>query len=401
MSFIETLKNEIYLTGISRDIYGKGNKYLFYDNKIPFLRNCIVVNILKILFPVLYFLYVIFNVLVSCIRKLGVKYVKIQNGNYFFAVDNFSKALNTKINNCTKHSDVIWILNSNVHERNYHIIGDRYLSVYNLVNIKDILTIAQSSYLILYEIYVRLGSHYILYALNSYKWFLFKIAADKIPKQSTIYFFNQKDRWALLVDKLDVKHKVLIQHGTLIGDIYHNGYLTVTDGMYCQDMPYKLGSVTKVFALSDNEFKAMCLSILSNIPTKAIMNMELELTEISHEHVTVLIIGCQIFYGDKEKEFISKLQHPCIDIYLKAHPTQSAAYYKKLEQYLSFHLITNDFFPHVDIVISYDSTLALEYRNAGINVLYHTKMSVDNIISKIEEIIRKKSLCQSLETKPC
>ena len=74
-----------------------------------------------------------------------------------------------------------------------------------------------------------------------------------------------------------------------------------------------------------------------------------------------------------------------IDIYVKNHPTQSNELYLKLQEDSIFTFIKGQRFPHVNLVITYDSTLAHEYRSVGIEVLYPTMLSLHEIKKNIEE----------------
>lgn len=387
MSFIETSKNEIYLEQITKEAYNKGNKYLFNDRKIPVLQKTVLFAVvLKIVFPFLYVFYILYNVLVSFIKVIGSKSVKIPQDNYFLAADNFSPTLNDKIVRNARNA--VWILNANVKVNNYRIINNKYYSVYELISIKDLISVCVDSFFVLFDVYKELGRYYILFTLNSFKWLLYKSAVDKIPCNSTIYFLNHKDRWALLEDKLKVKNKILIQHGIEIISDYHRSFLSVDGKGYCQNMPYKFSTVTKVLAFSEIDFKSLCLSILSNVPAKEIIGFGFALDEISHEKFSILIIGEVSLYGSKEKEMIERLQNPQIEIFLKNHPKNDSSYYKKLQHTLSFNLIEGQFFPNVDFVISYESTLALEYSSTGVEVAYHTRESIEDIIVKINKLVK-------------
>ena len=390
MSFIETSKNEIYLELITKELYNKGNKYLFNDWKISVLQKKVLFAVaIKSIFPILYIIYILYNGVVSFMKIVGSKSVNISQGTYFLATDNFSPTLNDKIIRNTQ--DAVWILNANVQADNYRITSNKYYSVYELTSIKDLIKVCTNSFFVLFDVYRKLGSYYILFTLNSFKWLLYKSAVDKIPYDSTIYFLDHKDRWALLEDKLKVKNKILIQHGIEITSNYHKSFLSVNGSGYCFNMPYKFSTVTKVLAFSETDFKSLCLSILSNVPAKEIIGFGFALDEISHERFSVLIIGEVALYSFKEKEIIERLQNSQIDIYLKNHPKNDSSFYKRLQQSLSFNLIEGRFFPNVDLVISYESTLASEYSSAGIEVVYHTRESIEDIVEKINLIRRSAS----------
>ena len=117
MSFIETSKNEIYLELITKELYNKGNKYLFNDWKISVLQKKVLFAVaIKSIFPILYIIYILYNGVVSFMKIVGSKSVNISQGTYFLATDNFSPTLNDKIIRNTQ--DAVWILIANVQADN-------------------------------------------------------------------------------------------------------------------------------------------------------------------------------------------------------------------------------------------------------------------------------------------
>ena len=92
-----------------------------------------------------------------------------------------------------------------------------------------------------------------------------------------------------------------------------------------------------------------------------------------------MIICHSGLYFDKEVEIIKALKDFDIDLYVKNHPTQTNEGYERLEKSCRFTLISGQKFPHVNLVITYDSTLAHEYQSVGVEVLYHTFISTEQI----------------------
>lgn len=391
-SFIETSKNDIYLAKMNNIVFNKRNKFLFNDCKIPFLQKTVFFSvILKLVFPLLYLIFILINTLKVFIMIISSKSKEIPAGCYFLATDNFSPSLNEKILKIAKQA--VWILNVNVSAKNYKISNNFY-SVYELLSIQDLVKIFYNSMIVLFFVYRELGSYYILFTLNSFKWFLYKSATEKIPHNSTIYFIDHKDRWALLEDKLKVRNKILIQHGTEIINNFFEGCFSIIKGSYCHNLPYKFKTLTKVFTFSELEFKALCLSILSNVPEKEIRGYDFRTDEIPHDKFAVLIIGHHYIYGNFEKLLIERLQIYDIYLYVKNHPTDKPAFYFKLQQTNKFIIVNNNSFPNVDLVISYESTLAFEYNSIGKEVVYHTKNNIEEIINRINILLSERGRFQ-------
>ena len=105
---------------------------------------------------------------------------------------------------------------------------------------------------------------------------------------------------------------------------------------------------------------------------------EIKLQSVPHEVgiKNVLLIGCVIHFKEIEAEIIKKYS---IDkkykLYVKPHPCFSMAFYEELIKKYNFTIIKDrNYFPDVDCVISYDSTLAYEYQLQNIEVHIHSKL---------------------------
>jgi hypothetical protein len=96
-------------------------------------------------------------------------------------------------------------------------------------------------------------------------------------------------------------------------------------------------------------------------PTLKFLKPTIRLTKCSGSKKKVLIVSCITFY-DREVEILKDLKGLDVEVYLKAHPgLTNDACYRKIQKEYGFNYITENIFPKVDFVISYDSTLAYEY----------------------------------------
>ena len=98
----------------------------------------------------------------------------------------------------------------------------------------------------------------------------------------------------------------------------------------------------------------------------------------------VLIISYSMVYLAQECKLIMELSKLDIGIYLKIHPTLDGSVFSPLRKQCSFEIVEGKFFPDVNAVISYSSTLAKEYEQMGKIVLYHTEEGVNSVIKKVE-----------------
>ena len=88
----------------------------------------------------------------------------------------------------------------------------------------------------------------------------------------------------------------------------------------------------------------------------------------------------------KEENVLSGLQNKDVKIYIKNHPTQVPSVYKDFLEKYSFELLTEPIYPKADVVISYDSTLALEYEEIGAKVYYYSNMRIESILDYLSNL---------------
>lgn len=201
----------------------------------------------------------------------------------------------------------------------------------------------------------------------------------KIPRSTTICFANQVDRWALLFDNAP-QDKILFQHGIETPDA---------------DWPNKLGNIDTVYVLSRNESELLFRAVFSRKPSMVhVMAPTISLTPVDKNKYTILIVGFP-GYGkfDKEKCIIETFDHAPYYVYLKPHPGKEDM--TKYQNLTDAHpdtskLVMEQKFPDVDVVISYRSTLAVEYQAHNKKVLLYNDYSIDQIIELIKQDSKSK-----------
>lgn len=393
--FVRTLNNDIYLYNYEVQ-YGltKRNAFFRICGKFEKLTQYNLIKYsLVVAFPLILAFYVIFNAVKSSIRVLKSAKISLVAGNYFIASTNFSTSINDRIN---KHiGDVCWILNENISPDNYMIKNNKYISLFQMVTISDVISTSISSYITYISICNHYGYFYMLCSLKSFRWLLFWNACKKIPSDSFIYFINHKDRWAFLEDQLSCKNKMLIQHGSEVIRCSEQkakkcGLIPFENGRWTQCLPYKYCSLTSVVSFSEEEIRALKQSIIGCNPIYTVGGYSFQTYPLDTTKFSVLIIAHSGIFFNRESKIIELLQDQPIDIYVKNHPTQSLVQYEQLIETLHFTLIREQKFPHVDLVITYDSTLAHEYQSVGVDVIYHTEKTDDEILTIIKDRCNEK-----------
>lgn len=215
------------------------------------------------------------------------------------------------------------------------------------------------------------GIFYSLHACKAIKWYLVQQALCNLPVEEFV-FCNHYDRWALLLASYDNRKKILIQHGILDGVIKIKNKVKNIDTLYC----------------FNNEQSIFFKEIIESISEIKFISNEITLKPITRTtNKSILLIGNVSVYKELEFFFIQKFSK-IIDkftLYVKPHPVFPFNFYKKLKlkKYPFILISQKDFFPQVDFVISYRSTLAYEYELNGIKVFYYDNMDKQEILDII------------------
>lgn len=210
----------------------------------------------------------------------------------------------------------------------------------------------------------------ILHVYVAYPWFLVYIALlNNKDTIDTVYFANHYDRWAVMFDRIFLdKEVVLLQHGVLSESL---------------KLSYKLKHLNKIFVFDESSkvlFKKIfeCSKVLFEK-----MDISLPLTEVSSNKNTVLMIGqphSMSFEIDIIQRFVDKY-----DVIIKPHPLFDNSEYKKIKHVTVIDDI--NFYPMVDVVLCYESTLGYEYEASGIQVIWFKEMSMNEIAFQVERVI--------------
>ena len=103
-----------------------------------------------------------------------------------------------------------------------------------------------------------------------------------------------------------------------------------------------------------------------------------------------MIVACDNYrFYDEEEYIIKRIIRKDIRIYIKIHPGKNDDQkYMELKKSINdnIEIINTPTFPKVDAVISYKSTLGLEYEALNIPVFYYEDMSLDDIVKHINAL---------------
>jgi hypothetical protein len=249
-------------------------------------------------------------------------------------------------------------------------------SLMNLVNWRDLFEAYLDAVYATYRMTkdsVRLN--WVLQSYTAYRWFLVRRVVDQIA--GTLVMAEHFDRWAVLVDRSVQlaskqslsKRLVLIQHGSL-GGLGGN-----SQEVKFMSLPARLTSVKELYVYSKQEEEVFLAMVLDGNGSACPLSVRYFKPNISlHGSVEaatkrVLFVGhplCEKFHVS-----VFKLLHEMLEIeaFYKPHPK---ARMSSAMADVGWKIIDNvTLFPRVELLISYPSTLVIEYEGAGIQASIH------------------------------
>lgn len=363
-SFIQGQENMKFL--VKANSNKEYNNFLFNQVNIKDVK---LVSLLDILSPFIYlinvtvtFVFILFKFLSSLFSyRWRVNKNEYENFDelYLFFINHFKdRCKAAKFYENSRY----WIISPAIDYKKYDLEGKIIVDYHHYLTKKDAFIIMWSSLVFLIEFVWKVRSLCLIHKI--WDFYEVKYSLKRIGKNSTLYFANQSDKYALLFDKLDSKSKVLFQHGIVAN---------------WGKLPYRLNNVDKFYAMSKGTWQDAYSNLFANSPSLLIMEPTIKLQEIPTDEFSVLIVA-EISYIDIEKIILNELSKDnSIKLYLKKHPALvNDGSYRQLEKQYGFQYIKDKKFPKVDFVISYYSTLAYEYLAYDIPVyMYMTKEEFD------------------------
>lgn len=241
------------------------------------------------------------------------------------------------------------------------------------------------------HLYTTFSLGYNMYFLSfkAFEWCVTDYALRNVSVDVELIYSYICDRYAIMLDKLPHMKKTLIQHGTM-----HFGNKTVDipyyefhpeKGFYIWKDLYR-SSPTTVYCYTDTDEWALSNSVIKNKPHYIHIGYGFKPT-FHPIRKSVLIVSNYYIFANKEECIIKQLQKLNIDIYLKNHPSHANSLYDEMRKKYNFIFIKglDTDLPAVDIVISYDSTLAYEYASIGTKVLYYGHFDINDIARIVSE----------------
>lgn len=220
-------------------------------------------------------------------------------------------------------------------------------------------------------------SSWILQGYTAFRWFLVRRATDRLTgKLVTTEHF---DRWAVLADR-SVREKrrmssgnvrlVIVQHGALGGlNEKTNG-----DSPFI-NLPTHLSQVDELHAYNKNEAAIFQSDVFASSETARALDLHffspvINLTgEKTSCKIRLLFIGHSLCESFQIQVFNELNKNDHFEIFYKPHPLAPMS---STMNAVGWKIVTDEkTFPRVDLLISYPSTLVIEYGGLGIPASVH------------------------------
>lgn len=245
----------------------------------------------------------------------------------------------------------------------------------NILNLKELTECVALSIKVHIEITKYKNKYLSFQSYAVMSWMMTWFTLIKL-KPSKIYTSEHHDRWAVLIDSYvglsSTQQKCnfsLVQHGKE----YEQTYVKMEEISAEEGLPYRLRNVNKLYLYDKNQlmiFKDRILSKSNCVDLEVIyISAKLGLVALDLEVKSILIVGHSFCEAIHTKLYQDFLKFKKFKVFYKPHPTVIASNFAKS---LAWEYIEDkNYFPRVDLVISYPSTLVDEYEAEGVKVIVH------------------------------
>lgn len=377
----ELTVDEYFYSGLKQSAknYGWFPKVTRVNAKIDIKKIGLVLRFLWLVWPFLSFFFNIYCLVKYSFSKAiaGIKVEQGSSENLFFAssesaVNIYKKASNKSVFVLTRPSFISNQPNGPV-------------SSLGVVSYLQLFWIFLQSNWFSWRIFI---GHFRGFRVSTYMIFEMLVVKKAISNLFAIHEFrtiscvDHYDRWAVLVDFfIDSYEKKIafeiVQHGKL-----SNG-INVNDLGFSMNLPYRLRNVSLIYYFENvaiSLFKEYILDKKSCCKFVKFSN-KISLVDFNLRGFKILIIGHPLCFGFHVDLARTVLVDSDMVLFYKPHPTQK---YSGSDLDSRWILINKDYeFPKVDLVISYNSTLADQYSEHGIPILKHDFSPSDEDLNNI------------------
>lgn len=243
------------------------------------------------------------------------------------------------------------------------------IDILSSLRFSDIFSSFVGSLSVIWTIYLKYGRRDFLFrSYSSFEYLLTCCFVKNTTDNNRYFYYNTYDRWAFLM--CNTKESTFIQHGKLNDDL----------------KLIKVGTPHIAYYLNSSQKDVLDRVLFKSSVENVLYRPCLECTKdsfLKHNGKKNVLLVCWSMNIDKEW-FMCKMLHEDVNLYIKPHPADKEnVEYQKMVDELGCVIVPKTSYPKVDIVISYDSTLADEYDNIGVKVIRYDKLKDLNDIKSI------------------
>lgn len=257
-------------------------------------------------------------------------------------------------------------------------LGIDYVKAIDVIDFSDIWSIFKKTINIHQSILIESGPAMSWQTYAAFDWVVMYAALLKI-KPDLILTAEHHDRWAVMADRFCNKMRAVnrecaitvVQHGKEHSATYKSPQGESDE----RDLPYKLKNIRKLFVYDDEQRDIF----LNNIIDREVISDDFEvvnygkpllkLADVDQDMISILFVGhpfCEQFQMQLCEKLCNELK---ANIYYKPHPTAKPSPKVFNEKWTV--VADNYFYPRVNFVISYPSTLVDEYEVHNIKAFVH------------------------------
>ncbi len=408
VSYLQATDNEIAIDLLSYKILNiKPTDFGHFPRPINILHIFNKLNIVKgkILLNAIYYLWIFgFSFLYNCFQLfyslLRIKFYKnkihVLNQKPTFNLA-FSLRATQIIPEVKQNIQQIWISFPWVKLNSKEIYA---INIFSFLSINDLFISFHLSNIAVRKLFFRSKNSHsnILQSYTAYNWFLARIALEKL--QGNFVIAEHYDRWAVLVDSMVFEKNHLYKNGKKEDfkfTLFQHGIIGIPSNLMNNDfnlsLKYKLECVTELFVYDIDSKNLFIKKVLSSNCTKNLnkinfkepsINIRLRATNAS---LIILFVGhpaCEQLHVHLYKKLKCEFDFKA---YYKPHPLKGISKLINDQDWI----IINDksFYPSVDHLVSYPSTLVIQYAKLKITSSVHPLgLAAKNSTEFIETIKR-------------
>ena len=243
------------------------------------------------------------------------------------------------------------------------------VDIITCISYSDILKSLSASWKTIWVLYGKYRKRDPLFrSYSSLEYYLTCCFVKRTNANNRFGFYNTYDRWAFLM--CNTVNATFIQHGSLTEQLSF----------------IKIGTPDTAYFINEKQENILENVLLKGIPQNIKYRSHIVFTNnelLKHNDKKNVLLVCWGKRIEKEWE-ICGLLYKNVNLYIKPHPgDRDNPAYKEMSDKYGCIIIPKTGYPLVDVVVSYESTLADEYEDVNVKVIRYDLLDNLNEIKKL------------------